>query len=67
MTRDDPGARDAMEAAEDLPQLDATALVETAELEAQVKEMYRQVAEEEDARASFRDRSRSRREARIPE
>ena len=49
MARDDPGARDAMEAAEDLPQLDATELVETAELEAQVKEMYRQVADEEDA------------------
>jgi arsenite methyltransferase len=53
MTRDDPGARDAMEAPEDLPQLDATALVETAELEAQVKEMYRQVADEEDAELHF--------------
>jgi SAM-dependent methyltransferase len=42
-----------MKAGEDLPQLDATALVETAELEAQVKEMYRQVAEEEDAELHF--------------
>ena len=53
MSRDDPGARYAMEAAEDLPQLDATALLDTAELEAQVKEMYRQVADEEDAELHF--------------
>jgi arsenite methyltransferase len=49
MTREEA----AMEAAEDLPQLDATSLVETAELEARVKEMYRQVADAEDADLHF--------------
>jgi arsenite methyltransferase len=39
--------------ADNLPQLDATALVETDELESRVKEMYRQVAEEEDAELHF--------------
>jgi SAM-dependent methyltransferase len=43
----------AMESAEDLQQLDATSLVETAELESRVKEMYRQVADEEDAELHF--------------
>jgi arsenite methyltransferase len=43
----------AMESAGNLPQLDATSLVETAELESRVKEMYRQVAEEEDAKLHF--------------
>jgi ubiquinone/menaquinone biosynthesis C-methylase UbiE len=43
----------AMKAAEDLPQLDATSLVETDELESRVKAMYRQVAEEADAELHF--------------
>ena len=41
------------EPAVELPQLDATSLVETADLESKVKEMYRQVAEEEDADLHF--------------
>jgi arsenite methyltransferase len=41
------------EAAAALPQLDASSLIETAELEARVKEMYRQVAEEADAELHF--------------
>jgi arsenite methyltransferase len=43
----------AMESAGSLPQLDATSLVETAELESRVKEMYRQVAERDDAELHF--------------
>jgi arsenite methyltransferase len=43
----------AAKAAEDLPQLDATSLVETAELEAQAKEMYRQLADDEDTDLHF--------------
>jgi arsenite methyltransferase len=43
----------AMESAEGLEQLDATSLIETAELESRVKEMYRQVADEEDAELHF--------------
>jgi arsenite methyltransferase len=43
----------AMESAGSLPQLDATSLVETAELESRVKEMYRQVAEGDDAELHF--------------
>jgi arsenite methyltransferase len=43
----------AMESAERLQQLNATSLVETAELESRVKEMYRQVADEEDAELHF--------------
>jgi arsenite methyltransferase len=43
----------AMESAGNLPQLDATSLVETAELESRVKEMYRQVAAGEDAELHF--------------
>jgi hypothetical protein len=43
----------AMESAGSLPQLDATSLFETAELESRVKEMYRQVAEGEDAELHF--------------
>jgi len=54
MTREQAAPQDvATESAEDLPQLDATALVETAELEARVKEMYRQVAEDADADLHF--------------
>jgi arsenite methyltransferase len=54
MTHEERTTREAeMAAAQDLPQLDATALVETAELEAQVKEMYRQVADESDAELHF--------------
>jgi arsenite methyltransferase len=44
---------DAMEAARDLPQLDATSLVEADELEARVKEMYREVAEDAQAERHF--------------
>ncbi len=43
----------AMESAANLPQQDATSLVETTELESRVKEVYRQVAEEEDAELHF--------------
>jgi SAM-dependent methyltransferase len=54
MTADEASTReDAMEAAKDLPQLDATTLVETDELESRVKEMYRQVADEADAELHF--------------
>jgi arsenite methyltransferase len=54
MTREEAAPQGvATEATEDLPQLDATALVETAELEARVKEMYRQVAEDADADLHF--------------
>jgi arsenite methyltransferase len=50
MTQEEAASR---EAAAALPQLDATSLIETAELEARVKEMYRQVAEEADAELHF--------------
>jgi arsenite methyltransferase len=54
MTNEQAATSDAaMESAEDLQQLDATSLVETAELESRVKEMYRQVADEEDAELHF--------------
>jgi SAM-dependent methyltransferase len=43
----------AMDAAGDLPQLDATSLVDTTELEDRVKAMYRQVAEETNAQLHF--------------
>lgn len=43
----------ATEAAAELPQLDATSLIETADLESKVKEMYRQVADEQDADLHF--------------
>jgi len=43
----------AMDSAEGLPQLDATSLVETNELESRVKDMYRQVAAGEDADLHF--------------
>jgi ubiquinone/menaquinone biosynthesis C-methylase UbiE len=43
----------ATKSAGELPQLDARSLVETANLESKVKEMYRQVAEEEDADLHF--------------
>jgi arsenite methyltransferase len=43
----------AMEAAAELPQLDATSLIETADLESKVKEMYRQVADEQDPDLHF--------------
>lgn len=46
-------SNEAMEAAQDLPQLNATTLVETDELESRVKEMYRQVADEADAELHF--------------
>jgi SAM-dependent methyltransferase len=42
-----------MALAEQLPQADASSLVDRASLEAQVKEMYRQVAREQDARLHF--------------
>ena len=54
MSREEATTRDAdVEAAGDLPQLDATSLVETDELESRVKEMYRQVAEDADADLHF--------------
>jgi ubiquinone/menaquinone biosynthesis C-methylase UbiE len=54
MTNEQAAASDAaMESAEDVQQLDATSLVETVELESRVKEMYRQVAEGEDAELHF--------------
>src|SRR3954452_13648151 len=54
MTREEAGVQDAAtEAASDLPQLDATSLVESDELESRVKEMYRQVADEADAELHF--------------
>src|SRR3954452_22130027 len=54
MTREEAGVQDAAtEAASDLPQLDATSLVEADELESRVKAMYRQVAEEADAELHF--------------
>jgi arsenite methyltransferase len=54
MTNEQAAASDAaMESAEDVQQLDATSLVETAELESRVKDMYRQVAEGEDAELHF--------------
>lgn len=43
----------ATEAAAELPQLDATSLIETADLESKVKEMYRQVADEQDPDLHF--------------
>ena len=42
-----------MRQAEQLPQLDASSLVDSAELEAKVQEMYRQVAREEEAELHF--------------
>ena len=42
-----------MTLAETLPQADASSLVDRAQLEAQVKEMYRQVAREQDAQLHF--------------
>jgi SAM-dependent methyltransferase len=53
MTDDEATRNAATEVAEQLPQLDATSLVETAELETRVKEMYRQVAEGADAELHF--------------
>src|SRR3954453_1282890 len=54
MTREEASIQDAAtEAASDLPQLDATSLVEADELESRVKEMYRLVAEEADAELHF--------------
>src|SRR5947207_9580573 len=47
------GAKDEMSQAEALPQLDATSLVDAERLEAEVKDMYRQVAREEDAELHF--------------
>lgn len=54
MTEQEETASDAaMEQAKDLPQLDATSLVEADELESRIKDMYRQVAEGEDAGLHF--------------
>jgi arsenite methyltransferase len=53
MTNEEATRDTAMTAAENLPQLDATSLVETDELESRVKEMYRQVADETDADLHF--------------
>jgi arsenite methyltransferase len=46
-------ATDEMAQAETLPQADASSLVDTAQLEAEVKDMYRQVAREEEAGLHF--------------
>lgn len=54
MTEQEETASDvAMEQAKNLPQLDATSLVEADELESRIKDMYRQVAEGEDAGLHF--------------
>jgi arsenite methyltransferase len=54
MTREDAANPDvAIRAPEELPQLDATSLVDGDELESRVKEMYRQVADEADADLHF--------------
>ena len=54
MTDTEKAASDvAMGAAAELPQLDATSLIETADLESKVKEMYRQVADEQDPDLHF--------------
>src|SRR2546421_6603987 len=47
------GAKDEMSQAEALPQLDASSLVDAERLEAEVKDMYRQVAREEEANLHF--------------
>ena len=44
---------DEMAQAEALPQADASSLVDAAHLDAEVKDMYRQVAREEDAGLHF--------------
>jgi arsenite methyltransferase len=49
----DPVAKDEMAKAEALPQLDASSLVDAERLEAEVKDMYRHVAREEDANLHF--------------
>jgi arsenite methyltransferase len=46
-------AKDEMSQAEALPQLDASSLVDAERLEAEVKDMYRHVAREEDAELHF--------------
>jgi arsenite methyltransferase len=48
-----PTAQEEMAQAEDLPQLDATSLVDAERLEGEVKDMYRHVAREEDAELHF--------------
>jgi arsenite methyltransferase len=53
MSPDTSPATDEMSRAETLPQLDATALVDTERLEAAVKDMYRHVAREEEAQLHF--------------
>jgi arsenite methyltransferase len=47
------GASDPLSQAEALPQLDASALVDSERLEAEVKDMYRHVAREEEAELHF--------------
>jgi SAM-dependent methyltransferase len=53
MSPDTSSAADEMSPAETLPQLDATALVDTERLEAAVKDMYRHVARGEEAQLHF--------------
>jgi arsenite methyltransferase len=53
MTSEPIAPEDEMAQAEKLPQADATSLVDREVLEAQVKDMYRQVAREEDAQLHF--------------
>jgi arsenite methyltransferase len=53
MSSDPIAAEDEMAHAETLPQADASSLVDRAVLEAQVRDMYRQVAREEEAELHF--------------
>src|SRR5215831_12603410 len=53
MSSDPIAADDEMTRAADLPQADASSLVDREVLEAQVKDMYRQVAREQDAALHF--------------
>ena len=53
MSSDRIGLQDEMAQAEKLPQADASSLVDRELLEAQVKDMYRQVAREEEAQLHF--------------
>jgi SAM-dependent methyltransferase len=53
MSTDPITAEDEMRLAERLPQADASALVDRADLEAQVQDMYRQVAREEEGELHF--------------
>src|SRR6266513_1763785 len=53
MSSRNTAAKDEMSQAETLPQLDASSLVDAERLEAEVKDMYRHVAREEEANLHF--------------